>query len=259
MYVTGRTTESSPSPMQRPETIEGTARLVNEAGGTGIAIQADHSESAQVKQLMATIDSAHGRLDILVNDVWGGDGMTEWEGPFWEQDLDNGLALLRQAIDTHIITSWHAGALLTRSEDGLVVEITDGVSSRYRGALFYDLVKATVIRFAVGQADDFRPSNVAVVAVSPGFLRSEAMLEHFGITEETWRDGIEQDPHFAHSETPYYLGRAVAALAADPEKMQHSGTATATWEMFERYGFTDLDGSQPDWGTHIRAALQIEP
>ncbi|MEM7274270.1 MAG: SDR family oxidoreductase [Actinomycetota bacterium] len=259
VYVTGRTTETSPSPMNRPETIEGTARLVDTAGGTGISIRVDHGQPDEVRELMATIEADHGRLDILVNDVWGGDPLVEWDGPFWTNDLDNALALLRQAIDTHIITSWHAAPLLTRSDGGLVVEVTDGTSDRYRGVLFYDLAKASVIRLAVGQAADFREHGVAVIAISPGFLRSEAMLEHFGVSEDNWRDGIAQDEHFAWSETPHYLGRAIAAIAADPDRMALSGTTTATWELFGRYGFTDLDGSQPDWGTHAREDLGIEP
>ena len=259
VYVTGRTTERSPSPMARPETIEETARRVDAAGGIGIPIQVDHSQADQVRDLATTIEDQHGRLDILVNDIWGGDDRVEWEGPFWTHDLDQGLGLLRQAIDTHIITSWHLASLLARTGGGLVVEVTDGVSSRYRGTLFYDLVKATVIRFAVAQAEDFRPHDVAVVAISPGFLRSEAMLERFGVTEDTWRDAIEQDPHFEFSETPHYLGRAITAWAADPAKMDLSGTTTATWELFEQYGFEDLDGSQPNWGHHMRTSLGLEP
>lgn len=259
VYVTGRTTEQHQSPMARPETIEESARRVDAAGGTGIAIQVDHSDSEQVARLAATIKADHGRVDVVVNDIWGGDSMVEWEPPFWTQNLDNGLAVLRQAIDTHIITSWHMAPLLVESDEGLVVEVTDGSSARYRGTLFYDLAKATVIRLAVGQAEEFRPHGVSVVALSPGFLRSEAMLEHFGVTEETWRDGIEADPHFAISETPHYIGRAVAALADDSDRMRHTGTATATWELYKTYGFTDLDGTQPDWGHHARTELQMEP
>lgn len=259
VYVTGRTTEASPSPMQRPETIEGTARLVDDAGGYGIGVQVDHSDSSQVGELAARIKADHGRLDVVVNDIWGADDMVDWDGPFWTQDLDNGLRVLRQAIDTHIITSWHMAPLLCESNSGLLVEVTDGVSPRYRGAFFYDLAKSTVIRLAVGQAEEFRPNDVAVVAISPGFLRSEAMLERFEVTEETWRDAIKVDEHFAWSETPHYLGRAIAALAADPNKMAVSGTNTATWELFAKYGFTDLDGTQPDWGTHMREALNMEP
>lgn len=259
VYVTGRTTETSMSPMQRPETIEETARRVDAAGGVGIPIQVDHSQSDQVRELAKTIDAQHGRLDVMVNDIWGGDDRVEWDGPFWAQDLDNGLGLLRQAIDTHIITSWHTAPLLTRHPGGLVVEVTDGVSSRYRGTLFYDLVKSTVIRLAVGQAEDFRPHDVAVIAISPGFLRSEAMLDRFGVTEANWKTAVEQDPHFAYSETPHYLGRAIAAIAADPDKMQLTGRATATWELFERYRFTDVDGTQPNWGDHMRTSLNLEP
>lgn len=259
VYVTGRTTERSQSPMARSETIEETARRVDAAGGTGIAIQVDHTDGDQVASLIRTITEQHGRLDVLVNDIWGGDPMVEWEGPFWTHDLDNGFALLRQAVNTHITTSWHAAPLLLKSTNGLVVEVTDGMSARYRGTLFYDMCKSSVIRLAVGQAEDFRSHGVAVVAVSPGFLRSEAMLDYFGITEETWREGIEQDEHFAWSETPHYLGRAIAAMAADPDRMSLSGTATATWELYKRYGFTDLDGTQPDWGAHAREDLGMEP
>jgi NAD(P)-dependent dehydrogenase (short-subunit alcohol dehydrogenase family) len=259
VYVTGRTTETEPSPMARPETIEQTARLVDAAGGTGIAVQVDHTDDAQVAALMATIKERHGRLDVLVNDIWGGDPMVEWEGPFWTHNLANGFALLQQAVDTHLRTSWHAAPLLLESKHGLVVEVTDGVSSRYRGTLFYDMAKMSVIRLAFGQSEDFRTHNVAVVAVSPGFLRSEAMLEHFGVTEENWRDGIAEDEHFAWSETPHYVGRGIAGMAADPERMLLSGTVTASWELYKRYGFTDLDGTQPDWGAHARDDLGMEP
>ena len=259
VYVTGRTTSAHASPMNRPETIEQTAALVDQAGGTGIAIRTDHSEPEQVAALADVVRRDHGRLDVLVNDIWGGDPLTDWEHPFWEQDLDQGLALLRQAIDTHIITSFHLAPLLLASDEGLLVEVTDGVSSRYRGTLFYDLVKTTVSRMAVGKAEELRPHEVAVIAISPGFLRSEAMLDHFDVTEDQWRDAIATDPHFAYSETPRYLGRAVAALAADPNRMRLTGTTTATWELFDHYGFTDVDGTQPDWGTHARDDLDMQP
>jgi NAD(P)-dependent dehydrogenase (short-subunit alcohol dehydrogenase family) len=259
VYATGRTTAASRSPMGRPETIEETASLVERAGGVGIPVQVDHGDREQVRQLASMIEERHGRVDIVVNSVWGGDDLVQWEAPFWDQDLDQGLGLLRQAIDTHIITSWHTAPLLQRSASGLLVEVTDGVSGRYRGTLFYDLVKASVIRLAVAQAEDLRQSGVAAVAISPGFLRSEAMLERFGVTEDTWREAIAQDPHFEFSETPHYLGRAIAALAADPDKMDRTGSATATWELFGAYGFTDLDGNRPDWGHHMRTALGLEP
>ena len=255
VYVTGRTTAQSPSPMRRPETIEETARLVDEAGGTGIAAQVDHGDPDQVRALIERIDHDHARLDLLVNDIWGGDPLTQWDVPFWEHDLDNGLRMLRNAIDTHIITSWHAAPLMTRRSGGLIVEVTDGIGDGYRGSLFYDLVKASVIRLARAQAEDLRPHGVAVIAVTPGFLRSEAVLDHFGVTADTWRDAIAEDPHFAASETPRYIGRGIAHLAADPDTMTRTGTATTSWDLAKRYGFTDIDGAIPDWGRHARENL----
>ncbi|MEN3313957.1 MAG: hypothetical protein V7605_191 [Acidimicrobiaceae bacterium] len=259
VYVTGRTTEASASPMGRPETIEETARLVDAAGGTGIAVRVDHSRPEEVRLLTDRIAAEQGSLDILVNDIWGGDPLAEWGVAFWDHDLANGIALLRGAVETHLVTSWHAVPLMIGKPGGLVVEVTDGVGTRYRGSLFYDLAKASAIRLALAQGEELRSHGIAAVAVSPGFLRSEAMLDLFGVTEATWRDGIAKDPHFAFSETPRYLGRAVAALAADPDKMARTGTATATWELYGDYGFTDVDGTQPDWGRHARDDLGWEP
>src|SRR5690606_938337 len=180
---------------------------------------------------------------------------TEWGVPFWRHDLGNGLRMLRNAIDTHIITSWHAAPLLIRGSGGLIVEVTDGVGDGYRGSLFYDLVKASVIRLARAQAEELRPYGVAAVAVTPGFLRSEAVLDHFGVTADTWRDAIAKDPHFAASETPRYIGRGIAHLAADPDRLSLTGTATTSWDLAKRYGFTDVDGTTPDWGRHLREHL----
>jgi NAD(P)-dependent dehydrogenase (short-subunit alcohol dehydrogenase family) len=250
VYATGRTTAQTRSPMGRCETIEETAALVTAAGGTGIAVQVDHADSEQVRALVQRIERDHGRLDVLVNDIWGGDPLTQWGVGFWEHDLDKGLRMLHGAVDTHIITSHHAVPLMMRSPGGLVLEITDGTGPEYRGSLFYDLVKNSVIRLARAQAEELGSHGIAAVALSPGFLRSEAMLDHFGVTAETWREAIAQDEHFAYSETPHYIGRAAAALAADPDIMQRSGTATATWELYAVYGFTDIDGTTPDWGAH---------
>jgi NAD(P)-dependent dehydrogenase (short-subunit alcohol dehydrogenase family) len=258
VYVTGRTTAAERSPLGRPETIEDTARLVDEAGGTGIPVRIDHTEPEEVRTLIERIADSHGRLDILVNDVWGGDPLTEWDTPFWQHDLTNGIALLRNAVETHIITSWHAAPLLAKTPGSLVIEVTDGVSDRYRGSLFYDLAKAAVIRLAIAQAADLRPHGVTVVALTPGFLRSEAVLEHFGVDEAGWRNGTARDPNFAFSETPRYIGRAVASLAADTDRLQRSGTATSTWELAKAYGFVDVDGTQPDWGQRARE-LGVSP
>lgn len=259
VYVTGRTTRERQSPMGRPETIEETAALVTEAGGQGIAVPVDHSDVGEVARLIERVGSEQdGRLDVLVNDVWGGDPLTDWDSPFWEHSLEDGLALVRQAVETHIITSWHAAPLMVRRRSGLILEITDGVGPRYRGSLFYDLAKASAIRLALAQAEELRPHGVAALALTPGFLRSEAMLDHFAVGEGNWRDAVTRDPHFATSETPTFIGRAVVALAADPDLAPRSGRATSTWELARKYGFTDRDGSRPDWGAHFAEHFAAE-
>jgi len=257
VYVTGRSSSQGRAGMDRPETIEETAAQVTKAGGTGISVRTDHSDPGQVQALTDRIAAEQdGRLDILVNSVWGGDPLADWEHPLWEQDLDTGLRLLRQAVETHIITSYFTLRLMVARRTGLVVEVTDGNTARYRGSFFYDLAKSAVIRLAVAQAAELRPFGVAAIAITPGFLRSEAMLEHFGVTEENWRDGAARDPNFAFSETPHYLGRAVAALAADPDVLAKSGRALATWGLYQEYGFTDTDGSQPDFAAHWARSLE---
>ncbi|MEV7508391.1 MULTISPECIES: SDR family oxidoreductase [unclassified Streptomyces] len=251
VYVTGRSSSAGRSPMDRPETIEETAAAVTAAGGTGVPVRTDHSSPEEVRRLVDRIAAEQdGRLDVLVNCVWGGDPLTDWEHPLWEQDLETGLRLVRQAVETHVITSRFALPLMVARGSGLVVEVTDGNTARYRGSFFYDLAKSSVIRLAVAQAAELRPHGVAAVAITPGFLRSEAMLEHLGVTEADWRDGAAQDPDFAQSESPAYLGRAVAALAADPAVMAKTGRALATWGLYEEYGFTDADGSRPDFAAH---------
>ncbi|MFJ6755927.1 MULTISPECIES: SDR family oxidoreductase [unclassified Streptomyces] len=259
VYVTGRSSTAGRSDLDRPETIEATAEKVTAAGGTGIPVRVDHSRPDEVRALAERIaDEQQGRLDVLVNSVWGGDPLTDWENPLWQQDLETGLRLLRQAVETHVITSRFVLPLLVARKSGLVVEVTDGNTARYRGSFFYDLAKSSVIRLAVAQAAELKPHGVAAVAVTPGFLRSEALLEHFGVTEDNWRDGVAQDPNFAHSETPAYLGRAVAALAADPDVMAKTGRALATWGLYQEYGFTDADGTQPDFAAHWARNLEEE-
>ncbi len=251
VYVTGRSTRASRSAMNRPETIEETAELVEAAGGRAVAVQVDHGEPDQVARLVERVAREQdGRLDVLVNDVWGGDPLTEWSEPFWRHSLEGGLRLLHQAVDTHIVTSHHAAPLMVARGGGLVVEVTDGVGDDYRGSLFYDLAKASVIRLAKAQAAEFSGHGVTALALTPGFLRSEAVLEHLGVTADTWRDGALRDPHFAASETPRYIGRAVAALAADPDVARWAGQALSTWQLSREYGFVDVDGRRPDWGAH---------
>jgi NAD(P)-dependent dehydrogenase (short-subunit alcohol dehydrogenase family) len=260
VYVTGRSTRAARSPMNRPETIEDAAELVEAAGGRAMAVQVDHLVPEQVERLVARIDHEQaGRLDVVVNDIWGGDPLSQWGVPFWEHSLADGLRLHRQGIDSHLITSWYAAPLLVRRKRGLIVEITDGVEPGYRGALYYDLVKSSVIRLALAQAEDLRPHGVSAVALTPGFLRSEAMLDHFGVTAATWRDAIAQDPHFVMSETPTYVGRAVAALAADPDVARWSGQALSSWQLARVYDFTDADGARPDWGRYFAEVVAPTP
>jgi NAD(P)-dependent dehydrogenase (short-subunit alcohol dehydrogenase family) len=255
VYVTGRTTRASGSPMNRPETIEGTADQVIAAGGRGIAVRVDHSRSDEVAALVARIAADQdGRLDVLVNDIWGGDPLIDWDAPFWRHSLDDGLRAVRNSIETHLITTWHAAPMIIGRGRGLIVEMTDGTGrDGYRGQLFYDLAKQALIRLAEGQAHESRPHGVTALALTPGFLRSEAVLDHFGVAADSWRDAVATDPHFAASETPRFVGRAVAALAADPDVARWSGQALSSWELAREYGFTDVDGARPDWGAHYAA------
>ena len=259
VYVTGRSTRQSRSSMNRPETIEETAELIASRGGKAIPIPVDHTVPAEVAALIERIRAEqNGRLDVLVNDIWGGDPLTQWGSPFYQHNLENGLRMQYTAVHSHIITSWHAAPLMVKQHAGLIIEVTDGITGRYRGSLFYDLAKASVIRLALAQAEELRPFNITTVALSPGFLRSEAVLEHFGVTESTWREAIVKDPDFSASESPFYIGRAVVALASDPHIIRKSGQALATWNLAKEYGFTDPDGTQPDWGSHARQKLGID-
>lgn len=256
VYVTGRSTRGHRSDMDRPETIEQTAELVSSAGGDGIAMRCDHTDPDQVAQVVARIRADHGRLNLLVNDVWGGDPLTEWGTPFWRLDVGKLRTLWERAVLTHLITSQHAIPLMLQDPGGLVVEVTDGVGDQYRGNLAYDVVKTAVNRLAFAQADELRPHGIAAVAVTPGFLRSEAMLEGFGVTEANWRDAGKRDPNFLASETPHFVGRVVAALAADPGVHTRSGTVMTSWDLAEEYEIDDIDGTRPHWGRHFAANVQ---
>jgi NAD(P)-dependent dehydrogenase (short-subunit alcohol dehydrogenase family) len=250
VYVTGRSTQGRPSEYGRPETIEETAELVTAAGGTGIAVRVDHLVPKEVRVLVERIRSEHGRLDVLVNDIWGGEKLMEWNKAVWQHDLQNGLRMLRLAIDTHLITAHFALPLLIERPGGLLVEVTDGTADynaeHYRLSPFYDLAKAAVIRMAWAHAQDLAPHGATAVSLTPGWLRSEMMLEAFGVTEETWRDATEKVPHFVISESPRFVGRAVAALAGDAERARWNGQSLSSGGLARVYGFTDLDGSQPD-------------
>jgi len=250
VYCTGRTTRAQQSEMNRSETIEETAELVQQAGGQGIAVQVDHLDQTQAQNLVARIEREQGRLDILVNDVWGADLLIEWEKPVWKHSLDKGLRMLQLAIDTHLITSHVALPLLIKRPGGLVVEMTDGTAEynqrNYRVSMFYDLAKTSVTRMAWALAQELRSHQCTAVALTPGWLRSEMMLAIYGVTEANWRDATAKQPHFVISESPRYVGRAVAALASDPEVTRWSGQSLSSGQLAKVYDFTDLDGSQPD-------------
>jgi NAD(P)-dependent dehydrogenase (short-subunit alcohol dehydrogenase family) len=270
VYCTGRSSRKrsrgQPATPGRPETIEETAELVTAAGGRGIAVRVDHTVPAQVKKLVATIKRRHKGLDILVNDVWGGDELTEWGKPFWKVNLEKGLEMLKPAIHSHIITAHYAVPLMLGRSRGIIFEITDGDAFYYRGNIFYDLVKISVIRLAFAMARELRKRDIVSVALTPGFLRSERVLEHFGVSEANWKDAgkkkLDKDKNsddqndapndFMVSESPRYIGRAVVALAADPKAKDKTGRVFSSWGLAREYGFTDLDGTRPDWGGYAR-------
>lgn len=254
VYVTGRSTRSGRSEMNRPETIEETAEFVNKVGGQGIAIKVDHLMPDQVDALVNRIRDEQGELHILVNDIWGATKM-EWNKSVWESDLNYGLRQLRLAIDTHAITSHFAIPLLIKRPGGLVIEITDGTdeynAKNYRVSFFYDLAKAAVNRMAFALAHELKPHLATAVSLTPGWLRSEAMLEAYGVTESNWLDATKRQPHFAISESPAFVGRAVVALAQDPEVSRWNGQSLSSGQLARIYDFTDLDGSQPDAWRYI--------
>ncbi len=256
VYVTGRTTRQQRSEYDRSETIEETAELVNAAGGIGIAVPTDHLDVRQVERLVQRIRDEQGRLEILVNDIWGGELLTEWNVPIWEHSLEKGLRLLRLAIDTHLITSHYALPLLIQKPGGLLVEMTDGTEeynrTNYRLSVFYDLAKTSINRLGWSQAQDLAPHQGTAVSLTPGWMRSELMLDHFGVTEANWRDATAKEPHFVISETPRFVGRAVAHLAADADVSRWNGQSLSSGQLAQVYGFTDLDGSRPDCWRYMR-------
>ena len=262
VYATGRTTRSAPSEYNRPETIEETGELIEAAGGKGVALQVDHLEPDQVAALVQRIDADHGRLDVLVNDIWGGEKLFDWKAKLWEHDLDDGLRLLRLAVETHLVTSHHALPLLIRRPGGLVVEMTDGTAeynaTNYRISAFYDLAKSAVLRLAWGQGHELAEFGCTALALTPGWMRSEIMLEAYGVTEATWRDS--DTGHFGISETPTYTGRSVAALAADPGVARFNQASLSSGQLAREYGFTDVDGSAPDaWRYMVEVQDQGKP
>jgi NAD(P)-dependent dehydrogenase (short-subunit alcohol dehydrogenase family) len=269
VYCTGRSTEANRNAKElevqgvaeefeafalahRPETVESTVAAIAREGGKAFACVADHTDAEQVRRVVERIASEQGRLDVVVDSVWGGDELAQWGEPFAESDLDRALRLLDRALRSHVITARLCLPLLQASDRGLLVEVTDGAGLYFRGAVMYDLVKVALARFAFGLAEELRDGGPTVLSLTPGFLRSEAMLEHLGVGEENFRDGVSKDPHFAFSETPLYLGRAVVALATDPDVRRKAGATWSTWQLHDEYGFADGNGETPHWGEHIQ-------
>lgn len=253
VYCTGRSVRGQVSPSNRPETIEGTAERVTAAGGLGIPVQTDHLVEEQVKALFDRIaQEQDGRLDILVNDIWGGEDKSQWDTPFWEMDAPQGLRLLEQAIHTHLLTSRWGAPLMVPRASGLIIEVGDGTTYDYRGSLFYSLVKVSVIHAAQAMAADLHErglTGITALALTPGYLRSEWMLDHWGMTEEEYQAGVKTEGfRYGGTESPHYIGRAVAALASDPNIAAKAGQALSTGVLVDEYGFTDLDGTQPRFG-----------
>ena len=262
VYCTGRSTRKKRPPRNtgrhspfaleyRPETIEETAELVTARGGKGIPVVIDHTQEKQVEFLFQQVKRKHKTLDILVNDIWGGEELTEWGKPFWKLSMEKGLLMLQRSVHTHIVNSRYAVPLML-DQGGLIVGISDGDFLAYRGQFFYDLAKTFVIRIAFDLAFELRTHKIASIALTPGFLRSEAMLDYFKVTEATWKKAIKKDPNYAESETPCYTGRGVAALAADPNVMEKTGKVFSSWRLAQEYDFTDIDGRKPNWGKHLR-------
>ncbi|MEK3883026.1 SDR family oxidoreductase [Paenibacillus sp. PL2-23] len=258
VYCTGRSITGTRSDLNRPETIQETAELVTAAGGQGIPVQVDHTSPQQVAALFERVGmEQQGRLDILVNNIWGGEKLIEWGKMFWEHDLPSGLLVQERAVKAHLITGYYGIPLMVANQSGLHIEVTDGIDYRYRGNLFYSLAKISPIHIAQSLAEELRPHGVTALAVTPGFLRSEEMLEHFGVTEANWRDalhsGKDNAEHFvAQAETPRFVGRGIAALAADPAKFEKTGKVLPSWELSDEYGIIDIDGRQPHWGRYAK-------
>jgi NAD(P)-dependent dehydrogenase (short-subunit alcohol dehydrogenase family) len=247
VYCSGRSSSGKPSDLNRPETIEETAALVTSLGGVGIAVRTDHSVETEVQALIEHIKLEQGRLDILVNDIWGGEKLVEWGKKFWELELEQAFKLIERSIYTHIITSKYAAPLLIETGNGLLLEITDGEYGYYRGNLIYDFIKNAINRLAKAQAFELRDQGVTACAITPGFLRSEEMLEHMKVTSETWQNAEDQT-FAAQSESPRFIGRGIAALACDETRARFHGRVLSSWVLMREYGFEDVDGRKPDWG-----------
>jgi NAD(P)-dependent dehydrogenase (short-subunit alcohol dehydrogenase family) len=250
VYCTGRSVTGRPSPYKRPETIDETAAMIKDAGGHAIAVRVDHTVESEVKALFRRILRAHKRIDIVANSVAGEDPMMGQWGSFWQADLKNADAIFRQALTSRIITAKHTALAMIPAKRGLIVEVTENDMLGGGGNPMAQAVKITQKMLPLFWAAELKPHGVAVIAITPGFLRSESMLQNMGVTEDNWRDAGKKDSNFLQSESPLFVGRAVAALAADPQVMDRTGMLWSSWELARHYKFTDYDGRRPDWGRH---------
>lgn len=248
VYCTGRSTRAVPSPYNRPETIEETAEMIRAAGGNAIPLRVDHAEEAEVAALFERVDREHGKLDILVNSLAGEHPLMNGWSPFWDTDLANAGALLQQCLVARMITAKHGARLMVRRRRGLIAEITENDLLTSSGDVLTQLVRFGHKALAASYAAELRRHGVVALAITPGFLRSERMLEYFGVTEETWREAGNKDRNFLESESPQFVGRAIVALATDPRISERTGHLFSSWEVGREYGLTDLDGRRPDWG-----------
>lgn len=250
VYCTGRSAKGKPSPYKRPETIDETAAMIKAAGGTAIALRVDHTDEAAVKTLFRRIVRAHKRIDVVVDSVAGEDPLMRKYGFLWQANLEKADQVFRRALTPRIITAKHAALAMLPARRGLIVEVTENDMIGAGGNPMAQTVKVAQKTLPLFWAAELAPHGIAVMAVTPGFLRSESMLEHFGVTEETWRDGGEKDSNFLESESPLFVGRTIAALAADPKVRDRTGMLYGSWELAREYGVTDYDGRRPDWGRH---------
>lgn len=249
VYCTGRSIAGNPSHYGRPETIEQTAQLIQASGGTAIAVRVDHSVESEVEALFKRIEAELGRLDLLVNCIAGEDPLMGQWASFWETNLENGPAVFKQCLLSHLITAKHAAPPMIRAKRGLIVEVTEGDMLAMGANSMAQCVKSALRGFVLSMAAELKSHGVAAIAITPGFLRSESVLDYFGVTEETWCEGGQKDSNFLESESPLYVGRAIAALAADPNVLARTGELVSSWQCSREYGFTDYDGRRPDWGS----------
>ena len=250
VYCTGRSVKGRPSPYKRPETIDQTAAMIKDAGGTAIAVRVDHTREHEVKALFRRIVRVHKRIDVVVDSVAGEDPLMGTYGFLWQADIRNADAIFRQGLTSRIVTAKHAALAMMAAKRGLIVEVTENDMIGGGGNPMAQAVKMAQKVLPLLWAAELTPHRVAVMAITPGFLRSESMLQHLGVTEENWRDAGKKDPNFLQSESPLFVGRAIAALAADPKVHERTGLLFSSWELARDYGFTDYDGRRPDWGRH---------